>query len=150
MFLAGVKPFTSSIFRHWEAAWGMCHWYGLCYAFAVTTDCTNYTIGYSLNCLQTALTIPMITYLRFAKPLNTLCGQNAESIIKAGGTYSHHWALTVTAEFWPYIVRFLKKVKTEKRDAAKLQKPYQLELLTQNQRKLFIMTVFHTPCSSSN
>jgi hypothetical protein len=28
------------------------------------------------------------------KPINTLCGQNAELlIIKAGGTYSYHWTL---------------------------------------------------------
>jgi hypothetical protein len=28
------------------------------------------------------------------KPINTLCGQNAELlIVKAGGTYSYHWAL---------------------------------------------------------
>jgi hypothetical protein len=29
-----------------------------------------------------------------AKPINTLCGQNAELlIIKAGGAHSYHWAL---------------------------------------------------------
>jgi hypothetical protein len=28
------------------------------------------------------------------KPINTPCGQNAELlIVKAGGTYSYHWAL---------------------------------------------------------
>jgi hypothetical protein len=28
------------------------------------------------------------------KPISTLCGQNAELlIVKAGGTYSYHWAL---------------------------------------------------------
>jgi hypothetical protein len=27
------------------------------------------------------------------KPINTLCGQNADLIVEAGGTYSYHWAL---------------------------------------------------------
>jgi hypothetical protein len=28
------------------------------------------------------------------KPINTLCGQNAELVnVKTGGTYSYHWAL---------------------------------------------------------
>jgi hypothetical protein len=27
------------------------------------------------------------------KPTDTHCGKNAEVIVKAGGTYSYHWAL---------------------------------------------------------
>jgi hypothetical protein len=27
------------------------------------------------------------------KAINTLCGKNAELIVKAGGTCSYHWAL---------------------------------------------------------
>jgi hypothetical protein len=34
----------------------------------------------------------------YTKPINTLHGQNAELlIVKAGGTYSYHWALNVNA-----------------------------------------------------
>jgi hypothetical protein len=38
--------------------------------------------------------IIVVHYDNHKKPINTLCGQNAELLnVEAGGTYSYHWAL---------------------------------------------------------
>jgi hypothetical protein len=45
-----------------------------------------------LNCLMLFREIIAVYSENHMKPINTLCGQNAEIlIIKAGGTYSYHW-----------------------------------------------------------
>jgi hypothetical protein len=47
-----------------------------------------------ISCLMLCTEENAVCSKNHTNPINTLCGQNAGTlIVKAGGTYSYHWAL---------------------------------------------------------